>query len=201
MMNIYDLSRKYEFTVISYKGAEKKEYNMIVRIHSIPAKEKGLYAYQFLCEEYIYKDDDDSLFLEELSSVFNNLIAFGNEKGELVNFYSHKRIQQKWNEVKTSILRESEGDEIHNFTQGIDVIINDRKAITSFLGSDKMYGLFFNKQWERLKVFCDENKKDEKEIILENLPEYKFVCTEGFIREVTKRTSNHLYKMLCRGKI
>ena len=86
MMNIYDLSRKYEFTVISYKGAEKKEYNMIVRIHSIPAKEKGLYAYQFLCEEYIYKDDDDSLFLEELSSVFNNLIAFGNEKGELLNF-------------------------------------------------------------------------------------------------------------------
>lgn len=98
------LIAKYKFSTVQ-KGTNSLEYSRIVKIKTIPFEEKDIFAFQLLCEKYNCKNAQDSLFSKQIGSVFSNVIVLANANGEIVNYFSHKQIQKKWQIVKKKPLK------------------------------------------------------------------------------------------------
>lgn len=197
-----NLSARYKFTTTFYEKEQEIKYNRTVKITQIPYSKENLFAFDLFCEKIEYKVSKIYFFMKKVALVFNNIIIFADKSGTIINIYSHKQIQKKWQKAKTSILNDHQGEEVHSFVQTVDSVVNDKKALISFLESDLMYGLFFNKRWEQLNHKCNTNSsKFFNEIIIDDLPHYKFLYRGTLLQEVKKRKSNQLYEVLCQGLI
>ncbi|ATA90309.1 hypothetical protein [Capnocytophaga stomatis] len=196
------LSARYKFSTTSYEKEQEIKYSRIIKITRIPYSREDIFAFGLLCEKIEYKVPQISFFLKKVALVFSNIIIFVDKRGAIINVYSHEQIQKKWQKIKASVLNDHKGEEIDSFVQVVDSVVNDKKALIAFLESDAMYGLFFNKKWEQLSHTCNASpSKVFNEIIVDDLPHYKFLYKGTFLKEVKKRNSNQLYEVLCQGLI
>lgn len=197
-----NVSGRYDFVVTS---CEKKliTHCRTVKITPMAITDDTVLAFHFCCEKYGTQNTKIPFFLRKMAFLFSNLVIISTKNGKIIDFYSLREIQKKWNELKKNVLLHEKGEEINCYIEKIERIVTDKTKIIAFLGSDLMYGLFFNEKWQQLDELCGKNQEgDIKTFTLNEFDYHYFFSYEGEqIKEIKKRTSNQLNKMLCQGLI
>ncbi|MDO4230407.1 MAG: hypothetical protein Q4C98_11385, partial [Capnocytophaga sp.] len=114
--------------------------------------------------------------------------------------YGYKKVQKQWQKIKQEILKDHKGEEVDSYIEHIEATVSDKALFVDFLGSNQMYGLFFNGQWQSLKDFYQGNAENALKII-QTEPFQKYIYKGTQIQEIQKELSNTKYKLLCLGTI